>query len=62
MAIIMDCNCKSDYQDMTYGKGKRVFNGTPSGATCTVCRKKTAGAGAVAKDAKKDKNTKKETK
>ncbi len=36
------CNCKSEYQDKKYGKGKRIFNLTqilPEGThwRCTVC-------------------------
>lgn len=39
---IMSCNCKSEFQDSIYGKGKRLFNmkdprKNKDEATCTVC-------------------------
>ena len=38
---IKTCNCKSDYQDLKYGKGNRVYNvAFRSGiktTRCTVC-------------------------
>lgn len=44
MAMILDCTCKSEYQDKTYGPGNRVHNETKGkngndvgGARCTVC-------------------------
>lgn len=45
--IVLDCNCKNEFQDNRYGKGKRVHNycKSPStkenmkGARCTVCGK-----------------------
>ena len=42
MTAIKTCNCKHEYQDMKYGKQKRVFNaGTGKGSdakySCTVC-------------------------
>lgn len=45
---IISCTCQHEFQDKTYGKGKRVMNlqgknGKPTGATpkyrCTVCDK-----------------------
>lgn len=43
--IIMQCSCKSEFQDKTYGKGQRVHNvGQKSKANppmvCTVCGSK----------------------
>ena len=35
--IILPCNCKSEHQDQTCGKGRRVHNKTKYGAKCTVC-------------------------
>lgn len=43
--MIKTCDCKHDYQDEKYGKGKRVMNEKPApkGGTikyvCTVCEK-----------------------
>lgn len=43
MTKILSCNCKHDYQDKTYGEGKRVHNSLKATATgiikwkCTVC-------------------------
>ena len=39
---VMQCSCKSDFQDNLYGKGMRLFNlrdekKHPGEATCTVC-------------------------
>ncbi len=39
---VMQCSCKSDFQDELYGKGMRLFNlrdekKHPGEATCTVC-------------------------
>lgn len=38
---IKNCNCKSDYQDLRYGKGNRVYNVSAKAGTktsrCTVC-------------------------
>ena len=36
---ILKCNCKHEYQDQTYGKGKRVCNPTKdkNEYRCTVC-------------------------
>jgi hypothetical protein len=44
MTIIRTCTCKSEFQDTTYGKQKRVFNKLEdfvksSRARCTVCGK-----------------------
>lgn len=42
--MILNCNCKSDYQDRAFGKGKRAHNPVnkvKGGETyrCTVCQK-----------------------
>ena len=38
---IVSCDCKHDYQDKKYGKGKRVANPLKGdGHRCTVCSKK----------------------
>jgi hypothetical protein len=38
--IIKQCNCKSEFQDATYGKGNRVHNVKQNGkCVCTVCGK-----------------------
>ena len=36
---IMACDCEHEFQDKTYGKGRRVYNHAPSvsGYRCTVC-------------------------
>lgn len=34
---ILTCTCKSDFQDKTYGEGKRVGNECNKGLRCTVC-------------------------
>lgn len=34
---ILNCNCKSEFQDKTYGEGKRVFNDCNKGFRCVVC-------------------------
>lgn len=40
MTVIEKCDCKNDFQDRRYGKGKRVKNETKGGgARCTVCGK-----------------------
>lgn len=39
-SVILDCDCKNEYQDKTYGKGKRVKNGAQGGYRCTSCGKK----------------------
>jgi len=37
--MILSCNCKSEFQDKTYGKNKRVKNPAKKagGYRCTVC-------------------------
>lgn len=40
MAKILNCTCHSEFQDMTYGAGKRVFNQMGKvglSYRCTVC-------------------------
>lgn len=41
MTKILQCSCQSEFQDVTYGKGMRVFNeigkDQNSGYRCTVC-------------------------
>ena len=44
--MIKKCSCKHEYQDKTYGKGRRVFNECVkdrkhTGWRCTVCGAKT---------------------
>ena len=38
---IVNCSCKSEYQDQKYGNGKRTANETMSDGkcVCTVCGK-----------------------
>jgi len=37
---IKNCDCKHEYQDKKYGKGKRVHNPTIKDKwRCTVCKK-----------------------
>ena len=41
-SVIRKCECKNEYQDGLYGKGKRLMNekqGKQSGYKCTVCKK-----------------------
>ena len=39
---IINCNCKHDFMDKMYGRGKRVANNKKAaGARCTVCGKST---------------------
>jgi len=40
-AVIINCNCIHEFQDRTYGKGKRVASLCSKGKTkrCTVCNK-----------------------
>jgi len=43
MTKIINCECKSEFQDKRYGPGKRVGNLNDKGsATCTVCGKAAA--------------------
>lgn len=40
--IVKDCKCKHEYQDATYGKGRRIHNylagsGAVNKVRCTVC-------------------------
>lgn len=38
--VIKKCNCVSEFQDITYGKGNRLCNETKSSKVrCTVCGK-----------------------
>lgn len=42
MTNILQCNCKNEFQDKTYGKGMRLMNSIgpddkPTGYRCTVC-------------------------
>ena len=39
--MIKTCDCKHEYQDEKYDKGKRVQNPTAKGYRCTVCGKTT---------------------
>ena len=49
------CNCVSEYQDTTCGKGIRVHNECNKGLKCTVCGniKLVSGGGKVTGSAKK---------
>lgn len=38
--MIMNCKCKSKFQDKRYGEGKRLHNLCEKGARCTVCNEK----------------------
>jgi hypothetical protein len=44
---IVTCSCKHEYQDKTYGKGRRVANQTTKDGgkvyRCTVCRAESKG-------------------
>jgi hypothetical protein len=37
MVMITSCNCFNEFQDKTYGYGRRVFNVCKTGLRCTVC-------------------------
>lgn len=40
ITIIAKCDCISEFQDKTYGKGNRIKNSTGNGGTrCSVCGK-----------------------
>ena len=43
MTEVIQCTCKSEFQDELYGKGMRLANtmgkDKPSGYRCTVCGK-----------------------
>ena len=53
--VILNCTCKSDFQDKKYGKGKRVANLTKTelNAFCTVCGTKLVSGKAALADKKK---------
>ncbi len=54
MTKIMECTCKHDYQDATYGKNKRVFNKMQSDTyRCTVCSATKGTSGVPVTKAKK---------
>jgi hypothetical protein len=38
---VIRCNCTSQYQDETYGKGNRLANEYAKGYRCTVCGRET---------------------
>lgn len=45
MTKILNCFCESEFQDVAYGKGRRVHNFAPKGSgtknpawRCTVCK------------------------
>ena len=41
-AVIINCDCQSEFQDKLYGKNRRVANvkdAKPHECTCTVCGK-----------------------
>lgn len=35
---VFNCSCSHEFQDKTYGKGRRVFNMGKTGYRCTVCK------------------------
>jgi hypothetical protein len=35
--MVLTCKCVHDYQDRTYGKGRRLHTERKSGYRCTVC-------------------------
>lgn len=37
----MACVCQNEFQDVRYGKGKRLYNRTKNGWRCTVCSRST---------------------
>jgi hypothetical protein len=40
MAVVIKCDCSSDYQDQKLGAGRRLANTLRGGgARCTVCSK-----------------------
>lgn len=46
--MILNCNCKNEYQDKQHGKGKRIFNEmkkTDNLYKCTVCLRQQIGPG-----------------
>jgi hypothetical protein len=44
--IVKNCSCAHEFQDLTYGKGKRLHNPRPGGgARCTVCGSASGGSG-----------------
>lgn len=49
------CKCKHDFQDRTYGEGKRLHNLTATGANCTVCGDKKTSNGYKKTDGDKGK-------
>jgi hypothetical protein len=40
---IHPCGCVNEFQDETYGKGKRVMSVTTKGVRCSVCGKEYTG-------------------
>jgi hypothetical protein len=53
--MVFPCSCKSEFQDKTYGIGRRVFNMGKTGYTCTVCGSKKPLLGTEKKDPKIEK-------
>jgi hypothetical protein len=49
---VFSCTCKHEFQDKTYGAGKRVFNLGKTGYKCTVCGSKKPLLGTEKKDEK----------
>ena len=55
---IMSCTCKHDFQDLTYGRGNRVFNERKEKGRykCTVCgTERTSSSSSLKTDAIKTK-------
>ena len=53
-SILINCNCKHEYQDNKYGNGVRVANLSNKGWRCVVCSSIKAKAGET-EDKKKGK-------
>ena len=49
---IFNCSCKHEFQDKTYGVGRRVFNMGKTKYTCTVCKSTKPLLGTEKKDEK----------
>lgn len=53
--VIKPCSCSNEFQDRTYGVGKRVWNRhtNTDGGTCTACGREVTGWGMELKKGKK---------
>lgn len=52
---VFQCSCNHEFQDKTYGKGRRVFNMGKSNYRCTVCKSTKPLLGTEKKDDNEDK-------